>query len=67
MACLTRQESIGRDSLNGAMQSQIHPGYFGKISPNLLWYYKAAISYDIGLGEQIKASQGLIEDRGILL
>jgi hypothetical protein len=67
VACLTRQESIGQDSLDGAMQSQIHPGYSGKISPNLLWYYKAAISYDIGLGEEIKASQGLIEDCGILL
>jgi hypothetical protein len=62
LACLTRHESMGRDSLNGAKPSQIHQGYFGKISPNLLWYYRADTSYDIGPGEEIKAFARL--DRG---
>lgn len=51
-----------QDSLNGAKPSQIHQGYFGKISPNLLWYYRADTSYDIGPGEEIKAFVRL--DRG---
>jgi len=46
---------MGRDSLNRAKLSQIHQGYFGKISPNSLWYYRADTSYDIGPGEEIKA------------
>ena len=36
LACLARHESIGRGSLNRAEPSQIHQGYLGKISPNLL-------------------------------
>jgi hypothetical protein len=62
LACLTRHETMGRDSLNGAKPSQIHQGYFSKISPNLLWYYRADTSYDIGPGEEIKAFARL--DRG---
>jgi len=59
---LTRHETMRRDSLNGAKTSQIHQGYFGKISPNLLWYYRADTSYEIGPGEEIKAFARL--DRG---
>jgi hypothetical protein len=58
LACLTRHETMGRGSLNGAEPSQIHQGYFIKISPNLLWY----TSYDIGPGEESKAFARL--DRG---
>jgi hypothetical protein len=55
LACLTRHETMGRDSLNGAKPSQTYPGFFRKISPNLLWYYKADTSYNIGPGpEEIK-------------
>ena len=62
LACLTRQETMGQGSLHVAKQSQIHQGYFGKISPNLLWYYKADTSYDIRPGEETKAFARL--DRG---
>ncbi|KAL5344821.1 hypothetical protein ACLOAV_010218 [Pseudogymnoascus australis] len=62
LACLTRHESMGRGSLNGAEPSQIHQGYFGKRLPNLLRYYRADTSYEIGPGEEIKAFARL--DRG---
>ncbi|MCJ1422392.1 hypothetical protein MMC29_000272 [Sticta canariensis] len=62
LACLTRHETMGRDSLDGVKPSQIHQGYFGKISPNLLWYYRADTSYDIEPGEENKAFARL--DRG---
>jgi hypothetical protein len=62
LACLTRHETMGRGSLNGAKPSQIHHGYFGKISPNLLWYYRADTSYEIGPREDVKAFARL--DRG---
>ena len=62
LAYLTRHESMGRGSLNGAEPSEIHRGYFGKISPNLLWYHRADTSYKIGPGEEIKAFARL--DRG---
>ena len=62
LAFLTRHETMGQDSLHGAKPSQIHQGYFGKISPNLLWYYKPDTSYDIGPGEETKAFARL--DRG---
>jgi hypothetical protein len=58
LAFLTRHETMGRGSFNGAEPSQIHQGYFIKISPNLLWY----TSYDIGPGEESKAFARL--DRG---
>ena len=62
LACLTRHETMGRDSLDGVKPSQIHQGYFGKISPNLLWYYRADTSYDIEPEEENKAFARL--DRG---
>jgi len=62
LACLTRHDTIGRCSHNGTKPSQIHQGYFGKISPNLLWYYRADTSYEIGPGEEIKTFARL--DRG---
>ena len=62
LANLTRHETMSRGSLNGADPSQIHQGYFGRISPNLLWYYRADTSYQIGPGEEIKAFARL--DRG---
>jgi hypothetical protein len=42
---------MGRCSLNGAEVSEIHQGYFGEISPNLLCYYRANTCND----EKIKA------------
>jgi hypothetical protein len=62
LACLKRQETTGQGSVKGATQSPIHQGYFGKISPSLLWYYRADTSYDVGPGEGIKAFVRL--DRG---
>lgn len=62
LACLTRHETMGRDPLNRAKPSQIHQGYFGKISPNLLRYYRADTSYEIGPEEEVKAFARL--DRG---
>jgi Ankyrin repeats (3 copies) len=62
LACLTRHDTTGRGSLNGAKPSQIHQGYFGKISPNLLLYYRADTSYEIGPWEEFKAFARL--DRG---
>lgn len=55
LACLTMHETMGWGSLSGTEPSQIHQGYFGKISLNLLWYYRADISYDIGSQEELKA------------
>lgn len=61
LAFLTRHETMGRYPLTEA-EPQIHKGYFDRISQNLLWYYVADTSYDIGPGEEIKAFARL--DRG---
>ncbi|KFA81224.1 hypothetical protein S40288_07887 [Stachybotrys chartarum IBT 40288] len=62
LALLMRHETMDQGSLNRPTSSQIHEGYFGKISPNLLWYYKPDTSYNIGPGEESKAFARL--DRG---
>ncbi|KAL7923122.1 hypothetical protein ACQKWADRAFT_291272 [Trichoderma austrokoningii] len=62
LALLMRHETMDHGSLNRPNPSQIHQGYFGKISPNLLWYYKPDTSYKIGPREERKAFARL--DRG---
>ncbi|OBT41940.1 hypothetical protein VE00_07462 [Pseudogymnoascus sp. WSF 3629] len=62
LALLMGRETISQGPLDGANQPQISQGYFDKISPNLLWYYKADTSYDIGGKEKNKAFGRL--DRG---
>lgn len=55
LTCLTRHETMIRDSLDEMKSSQNHQEYFDKISSNLLWYYRADTSYDIEPEKKNKA------------
>ncbi len=62
IAHLMRQETIDQSTPHRDEQLQIHHRYFGRLSSNLLWFYKANTRYVIGPKEEIKAFARL--DRG---